>query len=103
MASRKVNLQLMHLLSLLKIFIVHSMKKKHDVSVMIDLTKAFDTVNHEILLEMMELNGIRERRLNLFRNYLSNRKSFVRWGSKSSSLKMMNVVVGVPQGSQWSL
>ena len=72
-------------------------EKKHHVSVMIDLTKAFDTVNHEILLEKMELYGIRERGLNLFRNYLSNRKSFVRLGSKISSLKTTNV--GVPQGS----
>ena len=65
--------------------------------IFIDLTKAFDTVNHSILLKKLYHYGIRGNILNLFKSYLSERKQFVRVNNESSDLK--SVVCGVTQGS----
>ena len=47
------------------------------VSVFVDLTKAFDTVNHDILLHKLEQCGIRETANNLNGFYFTNRKHLV--------------------------
>jgi len=63
----------------------------------IDLSKAFDTLNHTILIEKLQYYGIRNNTLELFRNYLSNRKQYVEYdGTKSDYLTLQT---GVPQGS----
>ena len=46
--------------------------------VFIDLKKAFDTVDHDILCKKLELYGVQQRELSWFRSYLSNRKQFCR-------------------------
>ena len=71
--------------------------KSNNISILIDLKAAFDTVNHEILLGKMNLYGIRGHALNYFRNYLSNRKFNVKIGEKLSSTHNLNI--GIPQGS----
>lgn len=64
----------------------------------IDFTKAFDSVNHEILIKKIELLGITGNFLRLIKSYLKDRNQFVNIdGSTSESLK---VKFGVPQGSQ---
>lgn len=63
----------------------------------LDLCKAFDTVDHKILLSKMYQIGIRGNAYTWFCNYLSNRYQFVYANSQSSSYK--RIVCGVPQGS----
>lgn len=71
--------------------------KKAAGGLFIDLKKAFDTVDHNILLIKMERIGIRGLALEWFKSYLSNRFQSVRIGEfKSSSLP---ITCGVPQGS----
>ena len=65
--------------------------------VFIDLKKAFDTVNHEILLTKLEHYGIRNNMLNWFRSYLTDRKQYVSFNGESSEI--LNITCGVPQGS----
>ena len=71
--------------------------RNHLATYAVDLRKAFDVVNHSIILNKMERMGIRGLPLNWFRNYLTDRRSYVEIGSTKSDLKTFNI--GVPQGS----
>ena len=70
---------------------------EHCLGVFIDFKKAFDTVDHSILLAKMEHLGIRGIPLELIRSYLSDRMQYVVFGSSES--RHREVLVGVPQGS----
>jgi hypothetical protein len=72
-------------------------EKKHIIAIFCDLRKAFDTVDHDILLKKLYKMGIRGIELDWFKDYLNNRKQFVFLDGKSSSL--LNILTGVPQGS----
>ena len=63
----------------------------------IDLKKAFDTVNHRILIEKMQRYGIRGHILDWFKSYLNNRKQFTHINHTNSDLN--SISCGVPQGS----
>ena len=63
----------------------------------LDLKKAFDTVDHAILLEKLKRYGFTNSPLNLIKSYLSNRKQCVEFDGVRSELKQVNI--GVPQGS----
>ena len=65
--------------------------------VFIDLEKAFDTVNHEILLQKLNFYGIRGTSNLWFKSYLENRKQRVKY--KSTFSENLSVTCGVPQGS----
>ena len=65
--------------------------------IFIDLTKAFDTVDHNILLDKMHNYGIRGNVHNLFKSYLSNRQQYVKVNDTNSEMRL--VKCGVPQGS----
>ena len=67
------------------------------VGIFLDLSKAFDTVNHSILIEKLEHYGIRGIALEWFKNYLTNRKQIVKYNSVLSSKQ--TILCGVPQGS----
>ena len=71
--------------------------KRISVGVFIDLSKAFDTINHDILLKKMEIYGIRGVALDWFRSYLHNRRQYVSLGSDCSITR--SITCGVPQGS----
>jgi len=67
------------------------------MGIYLDPQKAFDTVNHSILLRKLNIYGVRGTVLNWFTSYLSNRKQYVAM-SKYESL-FETVSCGVPQGS----
>ena len=69
-------------------------KGKFGCGIFIDLRKAFDTVNHEILLFKMEHYGIRGSTLKWFKSYLSERKQYVYINGECSELKQ--ITCGVP-------
>ena len=66
-------------------------------NIYIDLSKAFDTLNHSILLEKLEYYGIADNSLSLLHNYLTDRCQYVEYnGHRSNTLP---ISTGVPQGS----
>ena len=65
--------------------------------VFIDLLKAFDTVNHQILCDKLAYYGFRGKSLNLIKSFLNNIKQFVSINGFESS--KLNITCGVPQGS----
>ena len=66
-------------------------------AVFCDLSKAFDCVNHDVLLFKLQLYGFRGVSYNWFRSYLSDRRQKVTFKNKTS--KEATVDTGVPQGS----
>ena len=66
-------------------------------SVFIDLAKAFDTVDHDILLSKLEYYGVCDESLPWFKNYFTGRKQFVHIDCQSS--EELVITSGVPQGS----
>ena len=69
----------------------------HVIGVFIDLIKAFDTIDHKILLHKLHNYGIRATPHDLIKSYLSDRKQYVKIGCQES--EKLVVKYGVPQGS----
>ena len=70
---------------------------EHAIEIFCDLSKAFDTLNHKILISKLEHYGIRRKALNWVESYLKDRKQYTEWGNCKSSLLALET--GVPQGS----
>ena len=71
--------------------------KTFSIGVFIDLKKAFDTVNHALLIDKLEFYGVRGPAKMWLKSYLQDRKQFVQIDDCKSTL--LNVNCGVPQGS----
>ena len=72
-------------------------KREKCISVYLDLSKAFDTINHNIMLSEIEYYGIRGKALEWFKSYLANRRQYVDYRGTHSEIKQIEY--GVPQGS----
>ena len=72
-------------------------KNKIPLNIYFDLSKAFDTLDHAILLDKLSHYGIRGNPLKLISSYLENRQQFVEFRNTKSSILQMST--GVPQGS----
>jgi len=74
-------------------------RKKFAGIIFIDLSKAFDTVNHDMLIEKCDRLGVRGISQNWLRSYLSDRRQFVFVEVNGVQSDLADVVYGVPQGS----
>ena len=72
-------------------------EKNYVIGIFIDFKKAFDTVDHEILLRKLDCYGIRGHANMFFRSYLTNRRQFTTANGVQSDIDI--VKCGVPQGS----
>ena len=69
----------------------------HVIGIFLDFSKAFDSVDHSILLDKLHHYGIRGSALDWFRSYLSNHQQFVTYNDVSSGTKVLKC--GVARGS----
>ena len=66
-------------------------------TIFLDLAKAFDSVDHNILIKKLDKYGIRNKPLQLIKSYLTDRQHLTKINDIKSDMKVINI--GVPQGS----
>ena len=72
-------------------------KDEIPINIYLDLSKAFDTIDHIILIDKLKYYGVHGTNLNLFSSYLENRKQYTEIDNIKSN--MLQITTGVPQGS----
>ena len=72
-------------------------KKEVPINIFLDLSKAFDTIDHTVLLAKLRYYGIHDTALLLLKSYLNNRKQYVEFEDTKSEI--LPITIGVPQGS----
>ena len=75
-------------------------KKKEILVVLYDLSSAFDTVSHEILLNKLQIYGLNKHAIKWLKSFLENRKQMVTVSGKKSNTLTTNI--GTPQESRLS-
>ena len=70
---------------------------KVNLTIFLDLKKAFDTVDHSVLMKKLRAYGVRGKSGDWFESYLTNRKQFCSLNGLHSKAK--KVTCGIPQGS----
>lgn len=88
------------ILTVLHEWIVATEDKKKILAVFLDLKRAFETVDREIMLKKLKIYGLSEKAIGWFRSYLSDRKQVTRVNGEFSS--PIDVNHGLPQGSKLS-
>jgi Reverse transcriptase (RNA-dependent DNA polymerase) len=79
-------------------FIYNAFNENNNVlAIYLDLTRAFETINHRILLAKLENDGFQNKSLKLLENYLCNRKQITIVNNYPSNFGLCEV--GVPQGT----
>ena len=66
-------------------------------TLLMDLSKAYDCVNHDLIIAKLEAYGVGENSLRPIQNYLSQRQQRVKVGSSFS--EWLEIILGIPQGS----
>ena len=84
-------------MTLMDKFIESLDKGEYIMGIFLDFSKAFDTVDHEILVKKLYHHGMRSSAYDWFYSYLSDRKQYVTYNLFSSAT--ICVTCGVPQGS----
>ncbi len=84
-------------LELVDRIIVEMDKKNTHINIFLDLSKVFDTLDHNILLEKLQYYGINGVAHKLMASYITNRKEYVEINGNKSDL--LSITTGVPQGS----
>ena len=77
-------------------------KKSFFYVIFVDLSKAFNTVDHKIAITKLEMYGICGKNLLWFKNYLLNRKQYIEYRddfNKQKSTNLLQLKCGVRQGS----
>ena len=67
------------------------------LNIFLDLSKAFDTIDHTILLYKLKYYGLKGSTLNIFQSYLIKRKKYTEIEDTTSTI--LPIYIGVPQGS----
>ena len=67
------------------------------IDIFLDLPKAFDTIDHTILLHELKYYGLEQSTLRLIESYLKNRKQYME--IEESKSEILPLTIGVPQGS----
>ena len=70
---------------------------KLPITIFLDLSKAFDTLDHKILLSKLKYYGVNGIALKWFHSYLTNRYQYIQYNDVTST--MLTIETGVPQGS----
>ena len=72
-------------------------RNQFTLGIFINFSKAFDTVDHKILISKLKNYGVRGNNLKWFESYLNNRKQFIAYNNKYTSFE--TITCGVSQGS----